>query len=43
MATNDNNLANRDLAMIQHPIRLYSSKDLGEITDLARTGNVRGD
>ena len=26
---------NRDLALIQHPIRLYSSKDLAEITELA--------
>ena len=26
---------NRDLALIQHPIRLYSSKDLAEITVLA--------
>ena len=24
---------NRDLALIQHPIRLYSSKDLAEIID----------
>ena len=27
---------NRDLALIQHPIRLYSSKDLAEITELAQ-------
>ena len=27
---------NRDLALIQHPIRLPSSKDLTEITELAR-------
>ena len=26
---------NRDLPLIQHPIRLYSSKDLAEITELA--------
>ena len=25
---------NRDLALIQHPIRLHSSKDLAEIIDL---------
>ena len=27
---------NRDLALIQHPIRLHTSKDLAEITDLAQ-------
>ena len=27
---------NRDLALIQHPIRLHSSKDLAEIAELAR-------
>ena len=27
---------NRDLALIQHLIRLHSSKDLAEITELAR-------
>ena len=27
---------NRDLALIQHPIRLHSSKDLAEITELAQ-------
>ena len=27
---------NRDLALIQHPIRLHSSKDLTEITELAQ-------
>ena len=27
---------NRDLALIQHPIRLHSSKELAEITDLAQ-------
>ena len=27
---------NRDLALIQHPIRLHSSKDLQEITELAQ-------
>ena len=29
---------NRDLALIQHPIRLHSSKDLIEITDPAQDG-----
>ena len=34
----------RDLALIQHPIRLHLSKDLAEITELAqdRTGNIGG-
>ena len=27
---------NRDLALIQHPTRLHSSKDLAEITELAQ-------
>ena len=27
---------NRDLALIQHPIRLHSSKDPAEITELAQ-------
>ena len=27
---------NRDVAPIQHPIRLHSSKDLVEVTDLAQ-------
>ena len=27
---------NRDFALIQHPIRLHSSKDLTEITELAQ-------
>ena len=27
---------NRDIALIQHPIRLHSSKDLAEITELAQ-------
>ena len=27
---------NRDLALIQHPIRLHSSKDMAEITELAQ-------
>ena len=27
---------NRDLALIQHPIRLHSSKDLAEISELAQ-------
>ena len=27
---------NRDLALIQHPIKLYSSKGLAEITELAQ-------
>ena len=27
---------NRDLALIQHPIRLHSSKDLAEITGLVQ-------
>ena len=27
---------NRDLALIQHPVRLLSSKDLAEITELAQ-------
>ena len=27
---------NRDLSLIQHPIRLHSSKDLAEITELAQ-------
>ena len=27
---------NRDLTLIQHPIRLHSSKDLAEITELAQ-------
>ena len=29
-------LFNRDLALNQHPIRLHSSKDLAEITELAQ-------
>ena len=27
---------NRDLALIQHPIRLHSSKDLAQITEIAQ-------
>ena len=27
---------NRDLALVQHPIRLHSSKDLAELTELAQ-------
>ena len=27
---------NRDLALIQYPIRLHSSKDMAEITELAQ-------
>ena len=29
-------MVNRDLALIQHPIKLHSSKHLAEITDLAQ-------
>ena len=29
---------NRDLALIQHPIRLHSSKDLAKITELTQEG-----
>ena len=33
---------NRDLALIQHPIRLQSSKDMAEITELAQDRNSGG-
>ena len=33
---------NKDLALIQHPIRLRSSKDLAEITELAQDKKWRG-
>ena len=29
-------VCNKDLALIQHPIRLHPRKDLAEITELAR-------
>ena len=34
---------NRDLALIQHPIRLHSSKDMAEMTELAQDRNSGGD
>ena len=34
---------NRDLALIQDPIRLHSSKDMAEITELAQDRNSGGD
>ena len=33
-------LFNTDIALIQHPIRLHSNKDLAEITDLAQDRKI---